>query len=151
MIRTWAAKPFLNSLLDTNIISEWKKPRPDAGVLAWLRNTSFDDCYLSVVTLSEIRVGVDRLAPGRRRDELEHWLTWELPLDFGDRLINVTADIADVCGVLRARSFREGRPMPVIDAYLAATAEVRGLTVVTRNVKDFEAWGGSLFNPWTDA
>jgi predicted nucleic acid-binding protein len=139
----------LNSLFDTNVLSEYKSRSADPGVLAWLAQADFQTVYVSVATLSEIRMGIDRLAAGRRRDELEHWLTAELPLEMGDHVLDITPPIADRCGAIRARAFQAGRPMAVIDAMLAATAEVEHLTVVTRNVRDFEVWGGPLFNPWT--
>ena len=140
-----------NSLLDTNVLSEYRKPDANAGVLDFLRRAEFRSCYLSVITLCEIRFGVERLARGRRRQELDHWLSWDLPLDFGDRILNVYDAIADVAGRILARAMRAGRPMGVMDAFLAATAQVHGLTLVTRNTKDFETWGGPVFNPWVDA
>lgn len=140
----------MNSLVDTNVLSEYQKPRANPGVITWLRQSEFPTIYISVMTLSEIRMGIDRLAPGRRRDELETWLTSRLLLDMRDQILDVSQPIADVCGAIRARAFNAGRPMAVIDSILAATAEVKGLTLVTRNVKDFEVWGGPVFNPWSE-
>ncbi len=86
---------------------------------------------------------------GRRRSELDHWAGWELPLDFRDRIILVHQAVAEAAGQIRGDAMNAGRPMGVIDAFLAATAEVEGLTLVTRNVKDFETWGGAVLNPWS--
>jgi len=156
VIRTLAetsslAETGVDSLVDTNVLSEYRRPNADPGVVAWMRRVEFQTICVSVVTLSEIRLGIDRLPQGRRRERLEDWLTRELPLEMGDRVLNVTLPIADACGAVRARALAAGRPMAVIDAFLAATAEVAGLTLVTRNVRDFEVWGGPVFNPWTGA
>ena len=140
----------MNSLLDTNVISEYKRPNPNPGVIRFLRTLEFSTTYLSVITLSEIRYGIDRGPGGARREQLDHWLEWELPLDFRDRIIGVHQAVALVAGEVRARAVNAGRQMSVMDAYLAATAQVHSLTLVTRNVKDFEIWGGPVFNPWTE-
>ncbi len=101
------------------------------------------------MTLSEIRFGVDRLPKGLRRRQLDHWLTWDLPLDFQDRILLVSDPIAQAAGALRAKAMAAGRPMGVMDAFIAATAQVHGLTLVTRNTRDFEVWAGPLLNPWS--
>ena len=139
----------MNSLIDTNVISEYMSARPDPAVIGFLRSLDFRSAFLSVITVSEIRFGVDRLPKGMRRRNLEHWLTWDLPLDFGDRVLLVHDGVAHAAGSLRARVLAAGRPMGVMDAFIAATAEVHGLTLVTRNVKDFEAWGGPVHSPWS--
>ena len=140
----------MNSLLDTNVLSEYRKLNADAGVIRFLRELEFRTSYLSVVTLSEIRFGAERLPPGKRRQDLEHWLEWDVTLDFRDRIIGVHEGVAQTAGRIRAKAFKVGRPMGVMDAFIAATAEVHSLTVVTRNVRDFEVWGGPVFNPWTE-
>jgi predicted nucleic acid-binding protein len=139
----------LGSLIDTNVISEYRNPHPDAGVIGFLRGLDFRTAYLSVVTLSEIRFGVDRLPKGLRRRQLDHWLTWDLPLDFQDRILLVSDPIAQAAGALRAKAMAAGRPMGAMDAFIAATAEVHGLTLVSRNTRDFEVWAGPLLNPWS--
>jgi predicted nucleic acid-binding protein len=138
----------LNSLLDTNLVSEMRRPVPEPKVIAWLAGVDFQTCFLSVVTLQELRFGVERLPQGQRRAVLTAWLEGPLVLQFDDHILPITVDIADVCGRIQARCLSLGRPMAVLDAYLAATAEVHDLTVVTRNTRDFEAWGGVVFNPW---
>jgi predicted nucleic acid-binding protein len=138
----------LNSLIDTNVISEYMSPRPDPAVIGFLRLLEFRSAFLSVITVSEIRFGVDRLPNGMRRRNLEHWLTWDLTLDFGDRILLVHDAVAHAAGSLRAKALAAGRPMGVMDAFIAATAQVHGLRLVTRNVRDFEAWGGPVHNPW---
>jgi predicted nucleic acid-binding protein len=135
-------------LLDTNVVSEWTKPRPDAGVAAFLATEDEETLFLSVVTLGELRRGVDRLAPGRRRTSLDDWLSVDLPARFADRLLGVDAATADAWGRLIARCERVGRPMGAMDGWIAAIAEVHGLTLVTRNVADFEGVVERVLCPW---
>jgi toxin FitB len=135
-------------LLDTNAISEWVKPRPDPGIVLWLDEVDEDRTYLSVITLGELRKGVDRLAGGRRRDRLDQWLTSELPERFGERMLPVSAAIAAQWGRLLAQAENRGTPVGGIDALIAATAKVHGLQVVTRNVGHFRHTGVDVISPW---
>jgi toxin FitB len=138
----------MSFLLDTNAISEWAKHRPDPGIAAWLDEVDEDRTYLSVITLGELRKGVDRLAGGRRRDRLDQWLTSELPERFGERMLAVDAAVADQWGRLLAQAENIGTPVGGIDALIAATAKVHGLQVVTRNVGHFRHTGVDLISPW---
>jgi toxin FitB len=135
-------------LLDTNVVSEAMKARPNAGVLSWLAQEDEDSVFLSAVTITELRYGIERLATGKRRDRLEGWLRKDLTSRFGERILPVDLEIADACGRLVARSETAGRPIEARDAFIAATAEVRGLTLVTRNVSDFEATVKDIVTPW---
>jgi toxin FitB len=139
----------MNFLLDTNAISEWVKPQPDPGIAAWLDEVDEDRTYLSVVTLGELRKGVERLAGGRRRDRLDQWLTSELPDRFGERMLPVDAAIADQWGRLLARVESAGTPVGGIDALIAATATVHGLQVVTQNAGHFRHTGVDVISPWS--
>jgi predicted nucleic acid-binding protein len=136
-------------LLDTNVVSEWTKPCPNPGVVGWLETVDEDRVYLSVVTLVELRYGIERLAVGKKRKRLEEWLDQELPLRFEERILNIDRRVADACGKLVARREAEGRPIAAMDALLAATAGVHRLTLVTRNESDFQG-AASCFSPWTD-
>jgi toxin FitB len=98
-------------LLDTNVISEWMKPEPNSGVVNWLHNVDEDRVFISVVTLTEIRYGIERLAAGGRRKRLEDWLQRELPLRFEGRILPVNEMVADASGRVAARSEAAGRPM----------------------------------------
>ena len=138
----------MNFLLDTNVLSEPMKARPNAGVLSWLAQVDEDSVFLSVVTITELRYGIERLATGKRRDRLEGWLRKDLTSRFGERILPVDLEIADACGRLVARSETVGRPIEARDAFIAATAEVRGLTLVTRNASDFEATVKDIVTPW---
>jgi predicted nucleic acid-binding protein len=138
----------MNFLLDTNVVSEGMKPQPNRGVVTWLAEVEEDCTFLSVVTLTELRYGVERMATGNWRRRLDAWLSQELPLRFEGRILPVDAVIADACGRLVARSERLGRPIEHRDAFIAATAEVYDLTLVTRNTSDFQPVLRSVLTPW---
>jgi len=99
--------------------------------------------------LAELRFGTERLASGARKSRLDSWLREELPLRFDGRILIIEAVIADAWGRLVSRCLAAGRPIGVMDAFFAATAEVRALALVTRNVSDFTASGIPLLNPWS--
>jgi predicted nucleic acid-binding protein len=138
----------VNYLLDTNVISEWTKPQPNPGIVTWLSETDEDRIFISVVTLAELRYGVERMAQGARRARLDSWLTDELPLRFENRVLAVDHAVADHWGRLVARTQAVGRPIGAMDAFVAATADRHALALVTRNVSDFEPFGLTLINPW---
>jgi toxin FitB len=135
-------------LLDTNVVSEWVKPVPNPGVIAWTADVDEDRVFLSVITLAEVRHGVERMPAGSRRRGLAEWLEEDLPLRFEGRIIPIDATIADVCGRLVAHGENRGKRMEVMDAFLAATAEVHQFTIVTRNTPDFETVTENILNPW---
>ncbi len=135
-------------LLDTNVVSEWTKPSPHAGVIRWLAEVDEDEVFLSVVTIAEIQHGIERLPKGARRKRLEWWLGEELLPRFEGRLLAVDVAVAKAWGSLVASSRAAGGASSIMDAFLAATAKVHGLTFVTRNVADFAALDQSVFNPW---
>jgi toxin FitB len=139
----------MNFLLDTNVISEFMKARPNSGVIAWLAAAEEERVFLSVVTITELRYGIERLATGKRREHLDGWLRKDLTSRFSGRILPVDIEIADACGKLVALSESKGRPLEPRDAFIAATAAVHGLTLVTRNVSDFEATVKPLVTPWT--
>lgn len=138
----------MNFLLDTNVVSEWIKPQPHTGVVTWLADIDEDRVFLSVVTLAELRHGIERMTIGKRRIRLEQWVQDELPQRFENRLLDINPGIADVWGRVVAHSQAAGRQMSSMDAFIAATAAVHQLTLVTRNVADFESANISLLNPW---
>jgi predicted nucleic acid-binding protein len=135
-------------LLDTNVLSEPFRPRPDPSVLGWLAETDEDRLYVSVVSIAEIRQGIDLMDLGSRRARIEAWLTEDLPNRFSGRLLGIDGAVANAWGVLVARARRSGIGLSAMDAFLAATANVHGLTLVTRNTADFERLGSDLLNPW---
>jgi predicted nucleic acid-binding protein len=138
----------MSFLVDTNVVSEWVKPVPNPGVTAWLANTDEDLVFLSVVTLTELRYGIERMPKGRRQKQLSGWLENELSLRFEGRILAIDGAIADACGRIVAKSEAAGRPIEALDALLAATAEVHQLTLVTRNTSHFQPVLKALLNPW---
>jgi len=138
----------VNFLLDTNAVSEWVKPRPNPGLIRWMESADEDRLFLSVITLAELHYGVERMPAGVRRTRVERWLRLEVPLRFEKRVLPVSEEIAVVWGRAVALSESAGRPMSVMDAFLAATAQVHDLTLVTRNVDHFRVLKAVL-SPWT--
>ena len=136
-------------LLDTNVISELVRPSPSANVVEWVRARSALDLVLSVLTLGELEKGIRALAVGARRDRLTRWARTELPAQFLGRVLSVDHDVAVAWGVLAAAAQAAGRPLPVIDGLLLATAEAHGLTLVTRHVSDCAGRGVAVLDPWT--
>jgi len=137
-------------LLDTNVVSEWVKPRPNGNVIAWLAEAIEDEIFISVCTLAELRFGVASMARDKRRNHLDEWLRSELPARFDRRIVGIDVVIADAWGDIQARARQKGRPVSPMDGLIAATAEVHDMTIVTRNTKHFEAVGLPLVNPWDD-
>lgn len=135
-------------LLDTNVVSELVSPKPDDKVLRWVEQTDESLLFFSVLTLGEIGNGVERLRSRRRRGRLESWLQVDLPRRFQDRILPVTAAIADRWGAVSAIAAAKGKPVPVIDGLLAATALLHNLTLVTRNTSDVSGTGVPTLNPW---
>ena len=139
----------MNFLLDTNLVSEWIKPHPNAGVVAWLADADEDRVFISVVTLAELRHGVERLAVGQRRKRLNEWLQGELLIRFDARILPVDAAVADAWGRIVAHRETLGRPIGAMDAFIAATAQIHNLTLATRNQTDFTSSVDAIVNPWS--
>lgn len=139
----------MSYLIDTNVLSELRRKQPDTHVVAWFAERATQSLFLSVLTLGEIRKGIERLddshTDAARRQSLGDWLEQDLPTFFLGRLLGVDAGVADRWGRMQALA---GRPLPAIDSLLAATALQHNLTMVTRNVKDFVDMGVDLINPW---
>ena len=137
-------------LVDTNVLSEFsRRGAPDQRVKSWLRGAVRGSLYVSVLTLAEIRRGIELLPASKRRVQLEQWLENDLLESFDDaNVLPVTKAIGDRWAVLSGRAQEKGLQPSVIDGLVAATAIEHDLTLVTRNVKDFEQLGVALFNPW---
>jgi hypothetical protein len=132
-------------LLDTNVLSETRKRQPTAGVTDWIAATAPDLMHVSVLTLGEIEQGIAKVRV--RGDQyqaaaLERWLR-DVQAGFEERILPVTLPVAAAWG-----RQQQVRPLPVIDGLIAATARVHGMTVVTRNVKDFELAGVQVLDPF---
>ena len=136
-------------LIDTNVLSEYNRPGgPNAGVKRWLETTDRQSQYVSVITLAEIQKGIELLAAGKRRVQLEQWLKQDLEAWFLGRILPVDREVAGRWASLVAQGARAGRPLPTVDSLIAATALAYDLTIVTRNTRDFEGTGATLVNPW---
>jgi predicted nucleic acid-binding protein len=133
-------------LLDTNILSELRKEnRCDAGVRQWFEKSAADDLFVSVLVLGEIRQGIERIRPRdpAQAKALEKWLRW-IAAEFSDRVLAVNEKVADQWGRLGVQ-----QPVPVLDAFMAATAIAHGLTVVTRDEAGFRNTGVRVVNPFS--
>jgi predicted nucleic acid-binding protein len=138
-------------LLDTNVISELMKPRANRRVAQWVDSTSEDLLFLSVITIGEVRKGIDLLSEGDpRRAALQSWLDHDLRVRFARRLLPFDDGIAERWGQLEALAKLRRQTVPTIDAQLAATALHHGLTFATRNTAHLRPTGVSLFNPWSE-
>jgi hypothetical protein len=135
----------LSYLVDTNILSELRRRQPNPGVSAWIAGRPSAGLYISVLSLGEIRRGIESLLHGDRRSRLVDWLEVELPAYFRERVLPVDERIADRWGRLVSQI---GRPVPAIDSLLATTALHHDLILVTRNVRDFSYPGLEVVNPW---
>jgi predicted nucleic acid-binding protein len=131
-------------LLDTNVVSESRKARPNHGVITFLSNTDGDSLFLSVLTLGELRKGVaaKRRTDSVAADRFESWVD-DTEMKFARRILKVDAATARLWGELSA-----GRSVPPVDTLIAATAIVHGLILVTRNTRDVELTGVATLNPW---
>ena len=135
-------------LLDTNVVSELIRVRPESKVVSWFQATSEELLHLSVLTIGEIRKGIDSLPRSNKRALLESWLANDLVLRFAGRILEVNLDIAERWGLISARAKTAGTPLAVIDGLMAATALHHNLTLVTRNTKDVRMVGINVLNPW---
>ncbi len=135
----------MSYLVDTNVLFELRRKEPDPGVLQWFSDRPASTLYLSVLTLGEIRKGIEAVSKVGRRQPLLDWLETDLSAFFTGRILSVDAAVADRWGRLMAAT---DKPLPAIDSLLAATALEHDLVLVTRNLKDFERLGVSLINPW---
>ncbi len=135
-------------LLDTNVISELIAKHPDERVIQWLDHLDPASIYLSVITIGELRKGIEKLSDSSRKEELQNWLTDELLIRFRDRILVLDLDVMLVWGELVGRLERIGRPLGAIDSLIAALALTHSCFLVTRNETDFEDTGLSVANPW---
>ena len=137
-------------LLDTNVISELMKARPARSVADWIVSTPEELMHLSVITIGEIRKGIDLLDEDEpKRGALQSWLDHDLRVRFAGRLLSFDEWVAERWGQIEALAKRQRVTLPTIDAQLAATALHHGLTFVTRNTADVRLTGVPLFNPWS--
>jgi len=135
-------------LLDTNVPSELMHLNPEPRVEKWVFSQVPTELFLSVVTIGELHKGFALLPGSKRRSDLENWFHQKLIPRFRGRILPMTYEIAERWGTIDAARQRLGRPLSIPDGQIAATALEHGLTLVTRNVKDFEDMGLTILNPW---
>lgn len=138
-------------LLDTNIISELRRPKPEPKVIAFVRGQPLEALYVSEVTLAEIRFGIELLPEATRRAELNDWLTHKVRPMFGERVLPISEDIMFKWRLLVEEGRKAGHTFSQPDLIIAATAQHHGLTVVSRDTKEFVTARVDVFNPWADA
>jgi len=140
----------VNYLLDTCVISELMRPRPNERVVAWLRAQESETLYLSFLTIGELKKGIAKRGNDARAKRLEKWLVGEIFNAYHDRMIPIAKDESLLWGMICGASERVGRKRPVADSLIAATALAHNMTLVTRNVDDIAGMGVSIFNPFGD-
>jgi len=139
----------MNVLIDTNVLSEVRRPAPDPKVLGWLDELDEDRAFISVASIAELRRGIALMDDSRRRTALAAWLTRDLPSRFAGRVLSIDSAIAECWGDVMAKAQKSGLALSAMDGFFAATALVNELVLATRNTKDFTALGLPMFNPWT--
>jgi len=135
-------------LLDTNVLSELRRPRPEPKVVSFVAAQPLDLLFVSTVTLAELRFGIELVADANRRAELNEWLTHKVRPMFAERILQVTEDIMFKWRLLVEDGRNSGHTFSQPDLIIAATGLHHGLTVVTRDTGDYEKTRVSLFNPW---
>lgn len=137
----------MSYLIDTCALSELVSSRPDKNVISWIESAPQESLYVSVLSIGEIRKGVEKLSHGRRHNQILNWLEHDLPQWFEDRMLPIDVQVAEEWGRLQSRV---ERTFPAIDSLIAATSLFHRLTVVTRNVKDFDLPDIDVLNPWNE-
>ncbi|TAH53812.1 MAG: type II toxin-antitoxin system VapC family toxin [Chloroflexota bacterium] len=135
-------------LLDTNVISELIAPKPNPKVIQWIDQLDPNMVYLSVITIGEIRKGVEKLASSKKREAIAEWLENDLLVRFQGRILEITVQTMLTWGELTGRLAKQGKPMNAIDSLIAAIALQGNYVLVTRNVDDFQNPDVNVFNPW---
>lgn len=138
----------MSYLVDTNVLSELRRKVPNKAVQNWFAQRPASTLFLSVLTMGEIRKGIEAVAEAERRTRLIDWLEADLPAFFMGRILGIDTGVADRWGRMLAAA---GRPLPVVDSLLAATAAQHGLVLVTRNVRDFTGLPVEVLDPWAMA
>lgn len=135
-------------ILDTNVISELVAKQPNPHVLQWLDSLDPGGVYLSVITIGELRKGIEKLPPSARKQALERWLSEDLLLRFADRILSLDVEVMLTWGALTGRLEAKGVRLPAIDSLIAALALHHNCSLVTRNESDFDGAGITVVNPW---
>jgi len=138
----------MNYILDTNVLSELVAREADQKVVNWVDSIDSESVFLSVITIGELKKGIEKLPDSKRKKTLESWLEEDLLVRFRGRILPLDIPVLLTWGRLVASLEKEGKPLPAIDSLLAATAAQTGFTLVTRNAGHFDPAGISVFDPW---
>ena len=138
----------MNYLLDTCVLSEYTRRKPEEKVFKWVDAIAEEELFLSAITIGEIKNGIERLENSHRKTELQVWLNDGIIQRFGQRILPLDAQTMLVWGSLSAKMGKAGQPVPVMDSLIVATALQNNLIIATRNVSDYLACGVQLINPW---
>ena len=138
----------MDYLLDTCILSEFTRRKPEEKVIRWLDGIAEEKLFISVITVGEIQHGIERLPFSPRKNELSVWMNDRLIARFGERILSLDTQTLFLWGTLTARLESAGQPAPVMDGLIAATALQHNLLIATRNVVDFLPCGVQVVNPW---
>ncbi len=141
----------MNYLLDTCLVSELIKKRPESRVVDWVRQQPEDRLYLSVITLGELQKGIAKLKDTQRARKLQEWLDEDLLERFAGRILDLTPAVARIWGQIQGEAEQAGHTLPVVDSLIASIAFDFGTPVVTRNVDDLAPSGVEIVNPWAEA
>jgi tRNA(fMet)-specific endonuclease VapC len=135
-------------LLDTNVLSELVVKQPNTRVIDWIDSVDPNSLYLSVITIGELRKGIEKLPKSKRKTNLLEWLNDQLQLRFRGRILAIDIDVMLAWGILMGQLEQVGRPLPAMDSLIAASALHHNCSLVTRNEDDFKETGVVLMNPW---
>ena len=139
----------MSYLLDTCVISELVKSEPNDSVVKWIRTVPDSGFYLSVITIGELYKWIEKLGQSKRKKSLSYWIESNLLKRFENRILPIDLLVMQTWAKIEASAEASSRIMPAIDSLIAATAMAHDLSVVTRNIKDMQASGVRLFDPWT--
>jgi len=135
-------------LLDTNVVSDLRKPRPNAGLVEWIDAIDESNLFLSVITIGELRIGIEMHRDKKKRADLETWFVSDLMDRFAGRILPFDLGVAERWGRIEGRARSGSGKLPVVDSLIAATAIHHDLTLVTNNESDFARTGAAVLNPW---
>ena len=138
----------MNYLLDTNIISEFISKTPNSEVVEYILTLDESSLYLSVITVGEIKAGIDKLDNGQKKENLLHWLEHDLLLRFKNRIIPIDIDVMLRWGKISQELRSKGTPLPIMDSLIGATCNALDITLITRNEKDFKNIDIKIVNPF---
>jgi len=138
----------MNYLLDTCVLSELIKPQPNKNVVRWISGIEERCLYISVLTIGEIHKGIEKLPESKKKENLHEWVKFDLQERFNDKILDIDLHVVTTWGKVQAQSELMGQTLPTIDGLIACTGITHDLRVATRNIKDMQASGADLINPW---